>query len=404
MGARDEDEIKKEAMERFAKGEQVSRICRELGRSRQWFYKWRGRQKTGDPRWFEERPRIARRSPNRVAPEMEEQVVAIRQMLMTTKYGQIGANAINWELGKRGLPSLPASTIARIVSRHRLIRASAPRPQKRVHYVDWPALGPNSIHQADFVGPRFIKNDGRFYSFNVMDVATHRVKINPIRTKEDRVVVAALLQSWRKLGLPDFLQLDNALSFWGSRLHPHAMGLLIRVCLRLGVQPVFIPLGEPWRNGEIERFQDVFDKMFFRAQFFKSFEALCEEATRFEQFHDSRHVYSCLNGQTPDSALGDFEPVPLPEGFAVPSKRLLVEDGFIHLIRFIRSDRVLDIFGEKFQLDPSLVYEYVVATICTEIHQLQVRHDDGLVHWFDYPIPLEHVSTMSREIFLLDHR
>jgi hypothetical protein len=193
-----------------------------------------------------------------------------------------------------------------------------------------------------------------------------------------------------------FLQVDNALSFWGSRRYPHSLGLLIRRCLRLGVQPVFIPLGEPWRNGEIERFQDVFDKMFFRAQFFPSFTALCEEASRFEQFHDSRHVYSCLNGRTPDDALGDFKPIPLPEGFTAPLKGQPVDDGYIHLIRFIRSDRVLDIFGEKFQLDSNLVYEYVVATICTGIHQLQVRHDDRLIHWFDYSIPMDKVSTMDR--------
>src|SRR4030067_1752146 len=126
MGARDEDDIKREAVERFAKGEPVSRICRDLGRSRQWFYKWLNRHKMGDPRWFEERPRTARRSPNRLAPELEKQVVAIRQMLMNTKYGQIGANAINWELGKRGIETLRSSTIARIVSRYRLARAAAP--------------------------------------------------------------------------------------------------------------------------------------------------------------------------------------------------------------------------------------------------------------------------------------
>jgi transposase InsO family protein len=402
MGARDEDGIKQEAISRYLNGEKVSSICRGLGRSRQWFYKWLERQRTGDQRWFEEKSRAAHSFQNRIEPSLEQEVVEIRERLMNTRYAQIGANAINWELGKQGIEPLPASTISRVIARHQLTRTPAPRPSKHVNYVNWPALGPNSIHQADIVGPRFIKNDGRFYSFNLMDVATHRVKINPIRSKEDHVVVAALLRSWRKLGLPDFLQLDNALYYWGSRRHPHSFGLLIKVCLRLGVEPVFIPVGEPWRNGKIERFQDVFDKMFFRSQFFPSFAALCEEAPRFEQFHDTHHVYSCLNGLTPCAALGDFEPIPLPQGFTIPS-RLLIEDGYIHLIRFIRSDRVLDIFGEKFQLDANLVYEYVVATICTEIHQIQVRHDDHLVHSFDYPIPLEQVSTMSLDKLLLEH-
>ena len=404
MGSRGEDQLKKEAVDRYFRGDKVSRICRDLGRSREWFYKWLKRHATGDPEWFRDKPRVARSFPNGIAPELEKEVVDIRTRLMDTRYAQIGANAINWELGKKGMPPLAVSTINRIIARNGLARLPAVRPSKQVNYIDWPALGPNSIHQADVVGPRFIRNDGRFYSLNVMDVATHRVKVNPVRCKRDQVVVQALLASWQMLGLPDFLKVDNALYFWGSRLHPHSFGLMIRVCLRLGVQPVFIPLGEPWRNGEIERFQDVFDKMFFRAQFFQSYAALCKEAERFEQFHNSRHVYSCLGSRTPDAALGDFQPEPLPQGFSIPQKGLLIEDGYIHLIRFIRSDRVLDIFGEKFQMDSNFVYEYVVATICTGIHQIQVRHDDQLVHWFDYPIPLEQVSTMRLDNFVLDHR
>ena len=122
----------------------------------------------------------------------------------------------------------------------------------------------NNIHQADLVGPRYIKNDGKFYSLNVMDLFSHRIYIESQRTKQDNQVAASLMRSWKYLGLPDFLQLDNALNFHGSNKYPRSFGIVIKLCLYFGVQPVFIPISEPWRNGAIEHFNDTYNKKFFR--------------------------------------------------------------------------------------------------------------------------------------------
>lgn len=391
MGNRDEHEIRKEAINRFLEGKKPYRIYRDLGRSKQWFFKWLTKYKSGDPGWFMDISRAPHNIRNKIDKELEERIVEIREQLMATKYSQVGANAINWELRKRGVSPVPAATINRVLKRNDLARKKEKRPSKNKPYIDLPCQGPNSIHQADLVGPRYIKNDGRFYSLNVMDIDTHRIKINPTRTKEDHQIANALVESWKRLGLPEYLQMDNELSFRGSNRYPRSFGLVIRLCLYLGVQPVFIPIREPWRNGEIEHFQDVFDKIFFRSQFFPSYQALCQEAKEFEQFHDDNHVYSCLKGMTPNASLGDYQPERLPEDFKFPKDKYLVEDGYIHLIRFIRSDRVLNIFGEKFIVESDLVYEYVLATICTYSHQLQVRHgdDDKLVQWFGYSIPMD---------------
>ena len=69
---------------------------------------------------------------------------------------------------------------------------------------------------------------------------------------------------------------------------------------------------------------------------------------------------------------------------------LSLAHGYIHLIRFIRSDCRLDIFGEKFRLPKSVQYEYVIATICTKTQCLQVRVDDQLIEAFDYRMPIEY--------------
>jgi len=63
-----------------------------------------------------------------------------------------------------------------------------------------------------------------------------------------------------------------------------------------------------------------------------------------------------------------------------------IPDGNIILIRFIRSDRMLDIFGEKFKVSKSLVYSYVKAVIVTKIHRLQLYLGGELVDSLDYQL------------------
>ena len=80
-----------------------------------------------------------------------------------------------------------------------------------------------------------------------------------------------------------------------------------------------------------------------------------------------------------------FEPGTLGPNTKLPD---LVEilDGNIIVIRFIRSDRMLDVFGEKFKVSKDLVYFYVKAVIVTEIHQLQVYLGEELTQTFDYQL------------------
>jgi hypothetical protein len=89
--------------------------------------------------------------------------------------------------------------------------------------------GVNHIHQADFAGPIYIKNHGKFYSLNIMDIFSHCVYIEPQRTKQDINVAVSLLRRWKAMGLPKVLQFDNELSFHGSNKYPRTPGLVIRL-------------------------------------------------------------------------------------------------------------------------------------------------------------------------------
>lgn len=62
------------------------------------------------------------------------------------------------------------------------------------------------------------------------------------------------------------------------------------------------------------------------------------------------------------------------------------ETGRYHLVRLIRSDLKLNIFGELFPVPPEVKLEYVVATIDVKEQKLKLFLDKTQVDEFDYRV------------------
>ena len=378
-------EFREKAIKRYKNGESPKEIYQSLGKSKTWFFKWLKRYKLEGKDWSKSQSRKPRKSPKRIDEIMEQMVIETRKYLEKKLYSQIGALAISYDINKQGIISPPISTINKILRRNDLIHQRTKYIPKGVNYPYLVISQSNYLHQLDVVGPRYIKEDGRFYSVNIIDAYDRRSSINPDRRQNRRAIIKALICSWHTLGLPCYLQMDNQLAMRGSNHYPHSFGAVIRLCLHLGIQPLFIPLSEPWRNGIIEHFQNVFDKMFFRSQYFKDFNSLYQKAKEFEPFHNQNHNYSTLKGLTPSQKCsGDIKL--LSASFRLPEK-LTISPGYVHLVRFIRSDLVLDIFGEKYIMPQDVEYEYVWATIDTAKEKLFVYHDSKLVVEYPYLLP-----------------
>ena len=165
-----------------------------------------------------------------------------------------GAQAIYWEMEELGVTPLPSiRTINRILSRNDLThRRTGKYEAKGTAYPKLPSLLPNQTHQADLVGPCYLKGPVRFYSLNVVDTATVRCGLYPSMSKSGQSILDGFWAIWMRMGIPDHIQIDNTMSFFGSPTHPRGMGPLIRLCLHNGIEPWFIPVSEPWRNGMIE--------------------------------------------------------------------------------------------------------------------------------------------------------
>jgi putative transposase len=358
VASRNEEGLRVEAVRRRLAGESPERIARSLGRSRRWVSKWVARYEPEREEW------AAGRKPGRVVNRtdaaLEAQVVAVRRQLAENPWAQVGSDAIAWELSKLGLKPPPRRTIERILRRAGLVRESRrERPKsKRLPYPAPAAERVGDLHQADLVGPRHLDGGAPFVAFNCVDVVPHAVGIEIAPDQAEGTLTASLIRLWERLGVPRRLQLDNGSPFL---LGSASLGEVVRVSLHQGAIPVFIPQGEPWRNGTCEQFNDTFDKRFFRSERFEDRDRLAQRALEFESFHNANHRYRATGRRTPDELTAGIErPKPraladLPPGWP--------EQGRIEFIRFIRSDRKLRLLRHSIEMPQTQVYRYLTATL-----------------------------------------
>lgn len=377
------------AIDRYLSGENPNSITKSLGKGKVWLYKWIKRYKSEDPFWYQEKSKRPNTITEKIPSEIEEAVKIIRFSLYN-KNLFYGAQAIQWELEELGIKPVPSlRTINRILSRNDLThRRTGKYIPKGTPYPKLLAERPNQVHQADFIGPLYLNGPIRFYSLNIVDIATGRCGTQPIISKKSQNTVDSLWSIWWRLGIPKHLQIDNELVFFGSNRYPRAMSSFIRLCLHHDVELWFIPVKEPWRNGVVEKFNEHYRQKFLNKVHITSNEELLSETLNFESKHNSKYRYSKLKGKTPMKFLEEknckLKFPPFKQAPRLPLKK--PNKGHYHFVRFIRSDLCLSIFTEKFYLSSDLMYEYVIATVDVKDQKLKIFHNNIIVEEFNYSL------------------
>lgn len=368
-----EERSRRSAVRRVLAGATAAEVAAELHRSERWVFKWLARYDPKDEAWARSGSRAPATVANKTAPDVEALILEVRERLQADPWAQIGATAIAWELRKLGMRTVPPSwTIERILQ-----RAGVPRRQRRERrtpkgtpYPAPPALLPNACQEGDLIGPRHLVGAIPFFVLNVVDLRRRVAGCEMQLSKADAPTANAVIHVWGRLGIPVRFKLDN----WLVPSNTRRLPVVVRLCLDLGVTPVFIPFAEPWRNSIVEHFNDTFDKHFFRTERFRDRSHLRARMRPFERFHNAHHRYSALQGATPDEVtrrLG-FRPRLLDSAYRMPARA--PRRGKIEFIRLIRSDRLLRVMDARIELPEGLVYEYVTAVLDVGSEKLDVLH------------------------------
>jgi hypothetical protein len=182
----------------------------------------------------------------RTEATIEDLVLTVRKELgQCSDLGFHGAGAIHEALKARKVEPLPAvRTIHRILERcgaldgRRRIRRPPPPPGWHLPEV---ASKRRELDSFDVVEGLVIKGGPQIEVLNGISLHGGLAASWPMEASVTaRIVVASLIEHWRAVGLPGYAQFDNDTIFQGPHAHPDVVGRVSRLCLSLGVVPVFV--------------------------------------------------------------------------------------------------------------------------------------------------------------------
>ncbi len=219
------------------------------------------------------------------------------------------------------------------------------------------AVEPGDLHQIDMIGPRHLFGAAQFHTLNLIDVGSHLAGNDSSPSSAHRCSPKHSLGSGpgRDAGR---CSVRHHANFRGGIDPLGNLGPIVATCLDLGITPRFIALREPWRNGVIEHFNDVWDKSFFRTETFTSIDHLRTENSAFIEFHNTHHRYSAHNGASPNQMWNARLHRHVQRLHATHQA---ASSGPHRSRPHIRSNRQLDLFGKRITIADEHTHRYVTA-------------------------------------------
>lgn len=230
---------------------------------------------------------------NHTSQELEDRVLQVRQYLKEHgPLGYYGAVAIREHMAGQRLAHVPTErTINRILRRRgaldgdRRPRLPAPPPG---WYLPDVVQGRAEVDIWDTVEGLVIQGGTQVEVLNVTSLRGHLVDSFPKSSFTAPLVRDCLLEHWSRWGLPHYAQFDNATLFQGPHQHPDTIGSVSRLCLQLGVTPVFVPVAEYGFQAAIENYNGNWQARVWRRFQHQCLAHLVAHSALYVQSHQAR--------------------------------------------------------------------------------------------------------------------
>jgi len=388
-----EIKIRQQAVALHLQGWKKSEIARKLQRSRRWVQRWIHRFEaescTGSLQDYSRAPKqIGWAYPERIKG-MVLRLRAEREKGKRAKYqyALVSAQAIYYELRELHISPLPSPRTIHLWLKQagRIPDRKAQKPPNSTYPV-LPCKAVNDVQELDFKGPLYLQDRShKYYLMVLRDKVSKKTALRALANKSMDAILDFLVDAWQRMGCPKRLKMDNCLDFRGSNLYPRSPSKLMRVCLDLGIQPVFIPLREPWRNGVVENLNGLLDRFLFRTHTFETEKQLHRAVQRMETILNTGHRLPALQGKTPQefTATAKLRQPPVHYDWRMRDLRLL--QGSVTFIRFVRkSGRITLTAKDKFLIGKKYKWQYVLANVDVARKKLNVICQGKQVRSFDY--------------------
>jgi IS30 family transposase len=267
------------------------------------------------------------------------------------QYALVSAQAIYYELRELHVSPLPSPrTIHLWLKQAGQIAERKSRKAPNPTYPVLPCQVVNDVQELDFKGPFYLKDHlHKYYLVALRDKLSKNTALRALANKGMDAILDFVVDAWQRLGCPKRLKMDNCLAFRGSNLYPRSPSKLARVCLDLGVRPVFIPLREPWRNGVVENLNGLLDRFLLRTQTFETEKQLHKAVQRMETTINTKHRLPALQGKTPQEFAAHARLRYPPVHYDWRTRNLQLLKGKVTFIRLVRkSGRITLTANDKF--------------------------------------------------------
>ena len=388
-----EIELRQRAITLHLQGWKKSEIARKMQRSRRWVHRWIGRYKP-------DAPTVSLQNHSRVPKQMDRVYSErIKQMVLQSRearekgkrakyqYALVSAQAIYYELRELHVSPLPSPrTIHRWLKRAGQIPERKSRKASNPTYPLLPCKAVNDVQELDFKGPIYLQDHShKYYLVALRDKLSKKTALQALANKSMDAILDFLVNAWQSMGCPKRLQMDNCLDFRGSNLYPRSPSKLVRVCLDLSVQPVFIPLREPWRNGVVENLNGLLARFLFRMRTFETEKQLHQAVQRLETTINTMHRLPALQGKTPQEFAAPARLRYPPNNYEWRTCNLQLLKGKVTFIRFVRkSGRITLTAKDKFLIGKKYKWQYVLANVDVAKQKLDILWQGKHLKSFDY--------------------
>jgi hypothetical protein len=262
------------------------------------------------------------------------------------------------------------ATISRVLQTHDLVATS---PEATAAYFPKPLTTVVGTLQALDWTCRYLEAGPKVYAFHTLNLRTRACTQTIAANKRSDTVIRHCLDTWKTLGIPQFLQLDNDAAFCGGYKAPRVFGQFVRLCLHLGIELIFLPVAEPSCNGEVEELNGLWAHAFWERQRFASFGRVVRASPAFVHWYMTDYAPPRLAGLTPQQAQrGEPQHRLTARQIAQLPNPLPITAGRIHFIRKVKSDGTISVLNETWKVNKRLAGKYVWAIIITHCRQLEI--------------------------------
>src|SRR5262245_64225272 len=379
MNEKNADEIRyrRLAFRLFDKEKSSAEILNRLPRPPTWPIKWKKRFEQKRWRSLDSLSKAPQRPAKRYDNRVGKLVLRLRHQLQRAEVGLSGARAIQRELRTRRL----VRTVPALATINRWLKAAglstSGEAKTKPPFYPAPTIGGDFAFASCDWTARYLEGGEKVFVFHTVDVHTHALAQSSSRDKTTPSMCDHLLQACARLGVPDFLQLDNDAAFTGLGKTPGGFGRFVRVALYLGIELIFIPPGEPERNYLVEGVHHLWARSFWSKNHFASLKAFQRKSPRFLTWYDD-YAPPALHGLTVKEARKGVKRRKLTPR---ASKQLPLEvpltAGRLHFICRVNPQGVINIRKEDWKVSRCLAGEYVWATLDLSRKRLEIYHRRG---------------------------